>query len=82
MHDLLSYKIDAWKMKFLVPGFEGIWTNIGKLLRPNWADFRAYLCRETDSILLGEGTVTLTSRLRLRPDDCDNGLWDDDVARG
>jgi len=26
--------------------------------------------------------VTLTSRLRLRPDDCDDGLWEDDVAGG
>jgi hypothetical protein len=26
--------------------------------------------------------VTLTSRLRLRPDDCDDGLWEDDGAGG
>lgn len=26
--------------------------------------------------------VTLTSRLRLRADDCDDGLWEDDGAGG
>jgi hypothetical protein len=26
--------------------------------------------------------VTLTSRLHLRPDDCDDGLWEDNVPGG